>query len=72
MVLGISFVSMRGAWQRNSFFLSGYFKRLPHIINRTTCLILVNNPCQTGRTNETYPFVRQKSLFVLGAFGAFA
>ena len=53
-VSGVSFVSMGGAWQENSFFLIGYFKRLSHIIGRTACLILNNNPCQTGRTNETY------------------
>ena len=53
-VLGISFVSIRGGWQKKSLFPIGYFKRLSHIIDRVACLILVNNPCQTGRTNETY------------------
>ena len=54
MVSGINFVSMRGAWQKNTFFLIGYIKKLSHIIGRMACLILVNNLCQTGRTNETY------------------
>ena len=47
-------VGIRRAWQKNSSFLIGYFKRLLYIIGRMACLILVNNPCQTGRTNETY------------------
>lgn len=40
--------------KKNYFFIIGYFKRLSHIIGRMARLILVNNPCQTGRTNETY------------------
>ena len=39
-VSGISFVSMRGAWQKNSFFLIGYFKRLWRIVGRVAVLSL--------------------------------
>ena len=49
---------MRGAWQKNSIFLIGYFKRLSHIVGRMACLILVDNPCRAGRTNETYAWYR--------------
>ena len=61
-VSGISFVSIRGAWRKNSFFTISYFKRSSHIIDRTACLILVNNPCQTGRTNETYAWYGSKRV----------
>jgi len=59
-VSGISFVSTRGAWQKNSFFLIGYFKRLSRIVGRVACLILVDNPCRAGRTNETYAWYRSR------------
>ena len=45
----IRIVSIRRAWQKSSSFLIGYFKRLSYIIGRIACLILVNNPRQTGR-----------------------
>ena len=63
-VSGISFVSMRGAWQKNSFFLIGHFKRLLRIIGRAACLILVDNPCRVGRTNETYAWYRSNGDLV--------
>ena len=53
---------MRGAWQKNSFFLIGHFKRLLRITGRVACLILVDNPCRAGRTNETYAWYRSNPL----------
>ena len=61
-VSGISFVSMRGAWQNNSIFLIGFFKRLSCIVGRVACLVLVDNPCQARRTNKTYAWYRSMGL----------
>ena len=66
-VSSTSFVSIRGAWQNNSFFLIGYFKRLSRIVGRVVCPILVDNPCRAGRTNETYAWYRSRNKsFFLG------
>jgi len=55
-VSGISFVSIRRTWQKNSSFLI-YFKRLSYIIGRMACLIIINNPFRRDVLTKQMPVV---------------